>query len=270
MKTPKKQETTAIKCLLDIRSAPPSAYVLPEERGQTASEGRDRSREQTKHLSRQRRELAIQLSTYADADGTNIRPSVKTLMFQLEHSRATIYRTLKDLKALGYLLDGEIHVETGAKTRSLVVSKIMETVSSAIDTPPVSSAIETPEIGTPVSSAGTPVSSAGYGVSSAGSPVSSAYQTQPSLDRHYLPPDRPTPPSRKILNEGKNPNSAIPIRPLGRPRVAAAGTEPMTELDSLRAEYAATKGKPTQWTPKGMEMAAEILRLEKLELKGAQ
>jgi len=100
-------------CVVDICGVPPSAYVLLED-------GR-----KSIYMARLRRQLAIQLATYAKPDGTSIRPSRFTLAKQLEVSVRTLCRLLADLEKLGYLDKKGIHGFTHARERALRMEKIL-------------------------------------------------------------------------------------------------------------------------------------------------
>ena len=89
--TKKKKNTT--KCTQDVRSIPPAAYMLLDD-------GR-----KAKLLCSARRTLLMQLATYADGDGSSIKPSVNTLARDLGWSGRTVNRRLRDLKTLGYVAD---------------------------------------------------------------------------------------------------------------------------------------------------------------------
>lgn len=110
-----------LKCAVDIRSAPPSAYTLPDD-------GR-----KAKHLCRLRHSLAFRLATYANPDGTSIRPSRDRMASELGVSRRTVARLLVDLKTLGFLVDdgwhtsGTMHV----RKRSLNVPAIQQAASGS-------------------------------------------------------------------------------------------------------------------------------------------
>jgi hypothetical protein len=88
-----KKQSSAVKAVRDIRSVPPQAYVLP-------SDGR-----KLKHLCRERRSLALQLSTHANPDGTGIHVSEITLARDMGKSRRQIVYLMKDLRTLGYMLE---------------------------------------------------------------------------------------------------------------------------------------------------------------------
>jgi len=102
------------KCLRDITDIPPSAFALPNE-------GR-----KAKYLQGQRKSVAQQLARYANADGTQAFPSIKTLMKPTGYGRSTIFRVLKDLKTLGFLQDGAIHDFRKTRVRTLDVQRMIQ------------------------------------------------------------------------------------------------------------------------------------------------
>jgi hypothetical protein len=75
-------------------------------------------------LGRERKQLADFLATFADADGSRIFPSVETIATALDRSRATIFRRLDDLCALGVLGKEGYHGEHGSRIRRLRPEKL--------------------------------------------------------------------------------------------------------------------------------------------------
>jgi hypothetical protein len=119
-----KQKTDSVKCVRDIREYPPSAYRLPRD-------GR-----KWQILCRNRREMAIQLSTYADGDGSRIFVGVNKLMQKLEWSRATIFNRLDDLAELGLLVTKGRNRQRGTALRYLNIAALESNVrgqESSID-----------------------------------------------------------------------------------------------------------------------------------------
>jgi len=91
----KKPTSKAVTCVRLIRDTTPSLYALP-------TDGRKYKEQQAK-----RRALAMQLATFADGDGTRVRPSADRLHKALGWQRDTLFRYLNDLKRLGFLKDEE-------------------------------------------------------------------------------------------------------------------------------------------------------------------
>ncbi len=60
---------------------------------------------QWKSVAGQRRAYYLELSTYADGDGTNAFPSIRSLQRIFGDSRRTVFRRLADLKELGFIKD---------------------------------------------------------------------------------------------------------------------------------------------------------------------
>ena len=116
-----KTNNNPLKCVVDIRSIPPSAFVLSED-------GR-----KAKYMGRLRKELAFFLSTYANPDGSSIRPSRITMASSLGVAIRTVSRLLVDLKMLGYLSDDGWHVigETRLRNRALHVAKIQQVAGAS-------------------------------------------------------------------------------------------------------------------------------------------
>jgi len=98
---------SSVKCVRDLRDIPPTAYRLPDD-------GR-----QQRHLCEQRQRLAWLLASYADGDGTRIRPSVQTLANRLGKSRRAVTYLLDDLEKLGLLENGKLAGFKGTRWRAL-------------------------------------------------------------------------------------------------------------------------------------------------------
>jgi hypothetical protein len=77
-----------------------------------------------------RKALAVQLAGYADANGTSIRPSIKTLVAQTGFSRAKVFRQLDDLKELGFMERTGRHGQRGAAIRRLMLPERPSTVTA--------------------------------------------------------------------------------------------------------------------------------------------
>jgi Helix-turn-helix domain len=97
--------------LFEVRNLPPSAFALP-------SDGKKQ-----KHLTRLRRSLAMQLASYANKDGSSIRPHVRTMAGAIGVSVRTTQRLLDDLERLGVLQNGEI-TKGRARLRKLDVTPL--------------------------------------------------------------------------------------------------------------------------------------------------
>ena len=106
-KTKMNSKPSSVKCIRDIRDVPPAAYCLPND-------GR-----QQRHLCEQRQRLAWLLATYADGDGSRIRPSVQTLADRLGKSRRAVTYLLDDLEKLGLLENGTLTGFKGTRWRTL-------------------------------------------------------------------------------------------------------------------------------------------------------
>lgn len=169
-KTTKKDATRAMR---DVSDLPPARFALPNE-------GR-----QAKHLQRQRKEVAVQIAKYANADGTKSFPSVVKIATAMGCSRRTVFRLLDDLRTLGFLHDGDIHETRKTRIRTLDLGKMKPApVTTSAESPVTSSESPVP------SSPNTcdifdraPVSSTQAPVSSCTSPVPKEDGTQPSTDR---------------------------------------------------------------------------------------
>jgi len=75
--------------------------------------------------------LAMELATYADADGSRIFPAVGTLARAFGWSRRKTFYILDDLKSLGLLFDNhERHGEHGTKVRVLNVERLRAEMQS--------------------------------------------------------------------------------------------------------------------------------------------
>jgi hypothetical protein len=80
----------SVACVRDLRDAPLEEFRLPDD-----------SQRQWKQVARNRQALANFLATYADGDGSRVRPSIPTMMAHFGWSHATNCRLLKDLETLG-------------------------------------------------------------------------------------------------------------------------------------------------------------------------
>jgi hypothetical protein len=163
-----------LKCVADIRGIPPSAYKLP-------SDGR-----KEKHLCRLRWQLAWFLATYANPDGTSIRPSRASMAVALGVHIRTISRLLVDLKTLEFLSDdgwfaiGETHL----RKRTLNIAKIQQAAGAS--TVPDTQASTVPDTPSTVPNS-EPLCQIGP------STVPNSFGTQPPfLDRPTKPPTQPS------------------------------------------------------------------------------
>jgi hypothetical protein len=96
-----------VRCVRDMRDLPPEAYRLD-------TDGR-----KWKTLCKERRTVAMQLASYADADGSNIWVGIDTLTTALGMPRATLFRFLDDLKTLCALSSYGLSRYHGTKKRRL-------------------------------------------------------------------------------------------------------------------------------------------------------
>jgi CHC2 zinc finger len=87
--TPRRK--SPLKCFFDFRKLPLETFRLAEDK------------RKVKHLWLERRTIAIELAGYANADGTQIHVSAETIVAHTGLSRATVFRRLDDLTALGIL-----------------------------------------------------------------------------------------------------------------------------------------------------------------------
>jgi len=161
-----------IRCLRDVVDLPPRAFALP-------GDGR-----QAKHLCDQRKHLAVVIARYANADGSGAYPAVGTLTKATGYHRATVFRLLANLRALGFLSDGKLAGFRGPRTRVLNVAKMRSAVLVPESSAEVASSPEA--VGqnrAPESHLHDPgVASSHTGVASSHAEVASSRQTQP-LDR---------------------------------------------------------------------------------------
>lgn len=82
-------KTKAVHCVRGVRDATVEKYRLPGDK------------REWKHKARNRQALANYLATFADGDGSRIRPSEPTITDHFGWNRATTFRYLDDLEALG-------------------------------------------------------------------------------------------------------------------------------------------------------------------------
>ncbi len=101
------------KCVIDIRNVPPAAYRLP-------TDGRKWMQE-----CRNRKQLLDHLATYANGDGTSIKPSLKTAATALGWSRRTVTYLIKDLITLGLLEDGALDGFLKTRIRAINIEKVL-------------------------------------------------------------------------------------------------------------------------------------------------
>src|SRR5207245_4622306 len=76
----------SVRCLLEIKAYPWMDYVLPGDTWKGESVAKDR------------RELAIQMASAANPDGTSITASHRTWLREIGMKRATLFTRLDDLK----------------------------------------------------------------------------------------------------------------------------------------------------------------------------
>ncbi|MFZ3277616.1 MAG: hypothetical protein WA182_12005 [Candidatus Sulfotelmatobacter sp.] len=113
-------EVSKIRCIFDLRDAPPSAFLLPGEK---------ESNRQWRHNCEHRWILLNYLATFADADGGNVRPAVDRMAARHEVSRRTIFYYLDDLKTLGFINNGKLTGFKGTRNRSINVAAVLKAVS---------------------------------------------------------------------------------------------------------------------------------------------
>ncbi len=110
MTKPKPTSTTpgaTVKAVRDVRSLPPSFFRLSTDGPKWLAVCRDR------------RALYLQLATYADGDGTNIRPSIARLMEELGMSKRTLLRRMSDLIQMEILENGGHDGPHGTRLRHI-------------------------------------------------------------------------------------------------------------------------------------------------------
>jgi hypothetical protein len=105
-----KTSSPSKSCVFDV-------LKIPIERFRKPSDGR-----KWKAAASARKTLLVQLAGYADADGTNIRPSTQTLAGQTGFSRRKICYLLDDLQELGLVERTGRHGQRGAAIRKIVTA----------------------------------------------------------------------------------------------------------------------------------------------------
>jgi hypothetical protein len=100
-----KPKDSSVRCVRDVRRLPLASYRMPDD-------GR-----KWKELCSKRLALANHLATFADADGTNIKPGVTTLMIHFGWSRRTVFNVLDDLKRLGMIISKGLSEYHGTRNR---------------------------------------------------------------------------------------------------------------------------------------------------------
>jgi biotin operon repressor len=78
-----------------------------------------------KHLCNERRAVLTQQATYANSDGGSIKVSAETVGKALGISRWTVQRRLTELKALGFLKDGERDTFYKTKNRTIDITAVV-------------------------------------------------------------------------------------------------------------------------------------------------
>jgi len=104
--------TKSVHCVRDLRDVPATAYRLPTD-GRTWL-----------YNCRRRQHLALLLATYANGDGSNARPSRKSMANLLSCSVRTVQTLLNDLAALGLQREVGLHGESGPAVRQLDVAAL--------------------------------------------------------------------------------------------------------------------------------------------------
>lgn len=102
-----------LKCTLDLRDVPPSAFRMLDD-------GR-----QWRHKCELRCALLHWLTTFADADGSNVEAGIKRMEARFEVSRRTVFRRLDDLMELGFITREKLTGFKGTRRRTINVAAIL-------------------------------------------------------------------------------------------------------------------------------------------------
>jgi hypothetical protein len=176
-------EISPIRCALDLRDVPPSAFRMPND-------GR-----QWRHKCELRCALLHWLATFADADGSNVEAGIKRMEARFEVSRRTIFRRLDDLIELGFTNREKLTGFKGTRRRTINVKAVLK---KAAVVPPSPAVAEVPSSHpvvpstqvsvVPSSSAEVPSSHSVVPSSHPVVPKSAGFGTQPYLT---VPTDQP-------------------------------------------------------------------------------
>ncbi len=161
-------DRNSIKCLRDIRSVPPQVYSLP-------TDGR-----QHRHLCSRRRELAMQLATYADSNGNNIWPSSFTLARDLGLTRRAVTSLLKDLRTLRFVEDAGFHVTGKIHTRQRILN-VANILAAAAPAPDTAQSSDAPQVTDTAQSSSDTGQSCADTAQSSGYTAQSCYCAQPTV-----------------------------------------------------------------------------------------
>jgi hypothetical protein len=116
-KSPKNKVKPAIRCAQDLADVPFQALRLPDD-------GR-----KWQALCWMRRAVLQRLSLAANQNGASISLSVDRIANAVGISRATTFRRLDDLRALGFMQDGELNPRYHwTRIRRIDVARVLETV----------------------------------------------------------------------------------------------------------------------------------------------
>jgi hypothetical protein len=175
-------EAAKIRCALDLRDVPPSAFRMPDD-------GR-----QWRHKCELRCALLHWLATFADADGSNVEAGIKRMETRFEVSRRTIFRRLDDLIELGFTTREKLTGFKGTRRRKINVAAILkkaEVPSSPNPVVPSSPSVvpSTPVSDVPSSQPDVPSSLSVVPPSHPVVPKSAGFGTQPILT---VPTDLPS------------------------------------------------------------------------------
>lgn len=167
-------EASKIRCALDLRDVPPSAFRMPDD-------GR-----QWRHKCELRCALLHWLATFADADGSNVEAGIKRMETRFEVSRRTIFRRLDDLIELGFTTREKLTGFKGTRRRKINVAAILKKADvpsspNAVVPSSLSVVPSTPVSEVPSSQPDVPSSHAEVPSSHPVVPKSAGFGTQPIL-----------------------------------------------------------------------------------------
>lgn len=95
----------------------------------------DDAKGKVQYLCQQRRAVLIELKGAANSDGTEVKLAVQTIANALGMHRATVFRRLDDLKALGLLVDEELIAYNKPRRRHLNVKRAQELLGVSEEKP---------------------------------------------------------------------------------------------------------------------------------------
>ena len=111
----------SFQCLRDVVRLNP-----PEEAFRLKNDGK-----KWKHNARQRKDLLLQLATWANPDGTDCRPAVEKLAEPLRWDKRTVYRFMAQLRALGFVFDAGLHRPTGIRNWTIDIIAIAKAATDS-------------------------------------------------------------------------------------------------------------------------------------------